>query len=89
MDGGWNKKEPGTKAKARNTNQHYIITERSTNQLKEHDFITISRKEYRCLIEENTEALTTLDILTDFIIESKSDYLDIGPIKKILGIGRE
>lgn len=57
--------------------------------MKEHDFITISRKEYRCLIEENTEALTTLDILTDFIIESNTDYLDIGPIKKILGIGRE
>lgn len=57
--------------------------------MKEHDFITISRKEYRCLIEENTEALTTLDILTDFIIESNTDYLDIGPIKKILGIGKE
>lgn len=53
------------------------------------DMIIVPRKEYRALIEENTEALTTLDILTDLVLTAKSTYLDIDQLELILGIPKE
>lgn len=46
--------------------------------------ITISRAEYRELVE----AMTTLDIITDFIASDTSNYLDAELLKRILRIER-
>lgn len=53
------------------------------------EMIIVPRKEYRALIEENAEALTTLDILTDLVMTTKSSYVDIDQIELILGISKE
>lgn len=53
------------------------------------EMVKVPRKELMRLIEEKAEALTTLEILTEFVLDAKRDYLDADPLRKILGIGRE
>lgn len=86
MDGIWNKKEPDHKGSRRGTQINIIISKKGAqvNMDRLNKEITISRAEYRELVE----AMTTLDIITDFIASDTSNYLDAELLKRILRIER-
>lgn len=86
MDGIWNKKEPDHKGSRLGTQINIIISKKGAqvNMDGLNKEITISRAEYRELVE----AMTTLDIITDFIASDTSNYLDAEQLKRILRIER-
>ena len=88
MDGIWNKKEPDHKGSRLGTQINIIISKKGAQVNMNMDGlnkeITISRAEYRELVE----AMTTLDIITDFIASDTSNYLDAELLKRILRIER-
>lgn len=88
-----NKKEPDHKGQGSehksllyyHRKEHKSMEEKETKS----EMVKVPRKELMRLIEEKAEALTTLEILTEFVLDAKRDYLDADPLRKILGIGRE
>lgn len=86
MDGIWNKKEPDHKGPRLGTQINIIISKKGAQVNMEglNKEITISRAEYRELVE----AMTTLEIITDFIASDTYNYLDAELLKRILRIER-
>ena len=86
MDGIWNKKEPAHKGARLGTQINIMISKKGAQVNMEglNKEITISRAEYRELVE----AMTTLGIITDFIASDTSNYLDAELLKRILRIER-